>query len=210
MNSRLDFTVVVPTRDRPDQLARCLRAVAALDYPRERFEVVVADDGSSRPLTAVLEAAELAALRLVSRPASGPSSARNAGAAAAGGRWLAFTDDDCDPAADWLRRLRSRLEEAPAAVVGGRAVNALTRNRYASASQLLIEYLHGYYNRRPDDARFLTSNNLALSMDVFDRIGGFDERFPLAGGEDRELGHRARRLGYRLLYAPEAVVHHFH
>jgi GT2 family glycosyltransferase len=210
MTSGLDFSIVIPTRDRAAQLARCLDALARLDYPPDRLEVVVVDDGGRQPLRAVFDSATLPNLRVVTLTGVGPATSRNAGAAAASAPLLAFTDDDCEPAPDWLRALERRLSGTPGAIVGGRAVNALTRNRYAAASQLLVDYLHGYYNRPPADARFLTSNNLALSAEVFRRIGGFDERFGRAGGEDRELGHRARRLGHRLVYAPEAVVHHFH
>src|SRR3990172_7747823 len=84
---------------------------------------------------------------------AGPASARNTGAAQARGEFLAFTDDDCRPAPDWLRGLALRLTQSPDCVIGGRTTNALPDNPYSSASQLLIDYLYSYYNADPDRAR---------------------------------------------------------
>jgi GT2 family glycosyltransferase len=206
MTTRPDVSVIVPTRDRPGQLARCLGALARLELDGRALEVVVVDDGSDTPV----ELGQRPGLRALRLRGAGPAAARNAGAAAARAPVLAFTDDDCEPERDWLRVLASRLAGTPGAVVGGRAVNAVGRNRCAAASQLLLDYLHGYYNLEPDDARFLTSNNLAVRAGDFARLGGFDESFGLAGGEDRELGFRARRLGHPLVYEPRAVVRHHH
>ena len=98
----------------------------------------------------------------------------------------------------------------PQHMVGGRTVNALTNNPYATASQLLVNYLYEYYNRDPDHARFFTSNNLALPAELFHRIGGFDVRLTRAAGEDRDLCARWLEQGYGLFYEPAAVVCHAH
>jgi GT2 family glycosyltransferase len=209
MSGQPTFSVVVPTRDRPVQLERCAGALAALDYPPERVEVVVVDDGSrTAPRAGVSALGDR--VRLVSQHPSGPASARNRGAAEACGAYLVFTDDDCAPAADWLSALERRLEGSPGATIAGRAVNALSANPYATASQLLVDYLYVYFNADGDRAAFLTSNNIAVAAEVFREIGGFDESFRLAGAEDRELCHRLRARGHPVVYAPEAVVHHAH
>jgi GT2 family glycosyltransferase len=123
---------------------------------------------------------------------------------------LAFTDDDCRPAPDWLSTLGVRFAGAPDHAVGGRTLNALPDNRYSAASQLLIDYLYAYYNANGGLARFFASNNVALPRDRFHAVGGFDDRWPLAGGEDRELCDRWLQGGHGMLYAPEAVVYHAH
>ena len=71
-----------------------------------------------------------------------------------------------------------------------------------------LDYLYEYYNRNHEQARFLASNNFALSVSCFHAIGGFDTTFSFAGGEDRDLCDRCLLHGYRLIYAPEALVHH--
>lgn len=211
MSDAIDFSVVIPTYNRPRELAVCLESVAQLDYPRERFEVLVVDDGSETPLEPVI-AQHRADLRitLIRQARGGPARARNCGAAAARGRILAFTDDDCAPAPDWLSRLAASLDGTAVRVAGGRTVNALADNTYAAASQLLIDYLYAYFNRTPGSVWFLASCNIALSADVFRALGGFDPAYPRAAAEDRDFCDRLRTSGYRMTHAKDAVVYHRH
>ena len=205
------FSVVVPTYNRPERLAVCLAALDHLDYPRDRFEVIVVDDGSARPPDATVAVfRDRLAVALVAAPHAGPAAARNTGAARAAGTHLAFTDDDCAPDPGWLQALAISLVAAPHALVGGRTVNALPDNPYATASQLLVDYLYGYYNTEAGGARFFASNNMALATDRFHALGGFDTTFPLAAGEDREICDRWRAHGWPLVYAPAAIVRHAH
>jgi GT2 family glycosyltransferase len=204
-------TVIVPTRDRHEQLRGCLEALAALDYPRERLEVVVVDDAGGRePLEPLLGAhRESLQLQLLSAGGRGPAAARNAGIAAAGGELLAFTDDDCRPEPGWLAAL-ARAIGGRERIAGGRTVNALTGNRFSSASQAITDEVYAHYNAEPQRAGFLASNNLAGPAAAFERLGGFDERFALAAGEDRDLCTRWLEQGGELVYERAAVVRHAH
>lgn len=95
------FSIVVPTYRRPQALRRCLAALSRLDYPRERFEVLVVDDGSDEsPEPIVTEARGTVNARLIQQDHAGPARARNRGAAEATGTFLAFTDDDCEPVSE--------------------------------------------------------------------------------------------------------------
>ena len=151
-----------------------------------------------------------ARVRMVSQPGSGPGTARNRGASEARGEVLVFLDDDCAPDPAWLDELDLALAARPGAGVGGRTVNALPGNPYSSASQALIDYLYEYYNREAAKEPMFTTSNLALPREEFERIGGFDQRFSRAGGEDRELCLRWARSGRELRYAPRAIVRHAH
>ena len=204
-------SVVVPTRDRPRALQRCLHALAALDHPRERLEVVVVDDGGTADLSEALRApADGLRVRVLRQAHGGPAGARNAGADAADGQILAFTDDDCAPAPDWLRALLGALAPGPHVAVGGRTVNGLTSNPFAAASQAVQDLVYAHYNADPAAAGFVASNNLAMHRAGFRAVGGFDgARFPGAS-EDRDLCDRWRAAGRRLVYADAAVVWHFH
>ncbi len=213
MGERQPFlSIVVPTYRRPGPLAQCLEALAELDYPRDRFEVLVVDDGSGDPpRDAVERRRDRLDVALIEMPRNGgPAGARNAGAARARGDLIAFTDDDCAPAPDWLGVLAARHAAAPDQAIGGYTVNLLTENPYSSASQLLIDYLYQYYNREEGLASFFASNNLAIPAQLFRQVGGFDTSFPLAAAEDRELCDRWCELGHRMTYAPEAIVYHRH
>lgn len=204
-----DFSVIIPTYNRPMQLGHCLTALTRLDYPRDQFEVIVVDDGSVVPV------AEVAAsfrprldLTLLSVPNAGPAAARNLGAARARGRYLAFTDDDCAPDRGWLRALDARASETPGTILGGRTLNALPGNLCSTLSHLVVEVAYTSYNIDPDHARFFASNNLAVPAGPFRNLGGFDPEFTTA--EDRDLCARWLRRGGRLVYAPEAVIYHAH
>src|SRR3954454_22223637 len=107
-------SVIVPTRDRLRPLERCLAALGQQSY--EPIEVLVVDDGSRSSGLAALVAAYDA--RLIPGPRRGPAAARNAGAHAARGAFLCFTDDDCEPESEWVEWLVRRLRSGADAVAG--------------------------------------------------------------------------------------------
>ena len=207
----IDASIVIPTYDRPRQLRGCLRSLTRLKYDADRFEVLVVDDGSLTPLDVVVapfkDALQVTLLRQAN---AGPGQARNAGARAARGRWLAFTDDDCRPDPDWLTRLGAVLDHCPDSIVGGRTVNLLPRNPYSAASHLIVDMAYDFYNGNLEAARFFASNNMAVPRDLFLRLGGFHTDFFRHASEDRELCDRWRHLGHPLRYAADAVVRHGH
>ena len=205
------FSIVIPTYNRPAQLAVCLQACARLDYPSDRFEVIVVDDGGIAPLDDVINRCHRAmTFKLLRQKNAGPAAARNRGASEATGDFLVFTDDDCAPASSWLQTLAAECVASPDCAVGGKTLNALTNNLYSTTSQLLISYLFSYYNAVPHAARFFPSSNLAFPTKQFRAIGGFDVTYPRAAAEDRELCDRWLHQGYRMIYAPDAVVYHAH
>ena len=205
------LSIVIPTYNRPERLQQCLQSLTKLDYPRDRFEVVVVDDGSRMSLAPIAEPFESSlSLRLIRQANAGPANARNTGAAAAHGDYLVFTDDDCQPDVGWLMALAKALQEVPQALVGGCTINALPDNLYSTASQLLIDYLYDYYNQTKKEATFFASNNFAMPRSLYQQLGGFDTSFPLAAGEDREFCDRWRHHGFAMHYAPAMQVYHSH
>src|SRR5919107_2893076 len=164
MSAELPFlSVIVPTFQRPDGLSRCLDALAAQELPRARFEVVVVDDGSAEPPRAIVSRfMPRLDVRLIVQQNAGPAAARNAGAAAARGTLLVFTDDDCRPDPRWLRVIADAAARHPDCAIGGRVQNALGDGLYSTASQLLIEFLYEYYNVGESTGRFFITSNLAF------------------------------------------------
>jgi GT2 family glycosyltransferase len=129
--------------------------------------------------------------------------------AAARGRYLAFTDDDCRPTPEWLETLDRHLHSTPDRLIGGRTTNGLESNAFSTASQVIVEIAYAFYNPTPETATFFASNNLAAPKARFLELGGFDPAFRVAS-EDRELCDRWRHAGGQLLYAPDVVVTHSH
>jgi GT2 family glycosyltransferase len=212
--SKKVFSVIVPTYSRSSALARCLRALRSLEYPQGAYEVIVVDDGSEALHRRAMEVhCRDAGVTLLRQANAGPAAARNAGAAVANGRYLAFIDDDCEPAPDWLTRLATSGAFAIEAAVGGKTVNATPENLYSAANQALIDYLYRYYGDGANDKErrgFFATNNFAVPRETFRVLGGFDETYTFAAGEDREFCDRWVTQGYGLVYAPDAVVYHTH
>jgi GT2 family glycosyltransferase len=203
------FSIIVPTRNRPEQLLNCLNSIACLNYPKDHFEILIVDDGSQAyPASVIKRFKDRLDIILIEQSRSGPAAARNAGARKAKGSYLAFTDDDCMPAQDWLERLRDRFERNPNDAIGGRTVNALPDNPFAATSQIIIDAVYGYKNRDPEKALFFASNNLALPARVFRAVGGFHPGFVTS--EDREFCDRLVWKGYGMVYDPEIVIYHAH
>ena len=201
------FSVVIPTAGRPRYLEGCLEALARVEPPVGGFDVIVVNDRGGPAIDAVVgTAAGPIDARVVAPDGTGPSAARNAGAEAASGTYIAFTDDDCEPRPAWLVALGAALNANSGAAAGGRTVNGVPGNRGAVASQVVVDALHSQFNRDPSSPRFFASSNVALPRDEFLAVGGFDPAFRYA--EDREFCERWLRSGRRFVSAPEAVVDH--
>lgn len=205
------FSIIIPTYNRPSHLTQFLKACVKLDYPRDRFEIVIVNDGSPTSMESITQCfSNQLRIVLIQQCNSGPAVARNTGAALADGMFLVFMDDDCMPAPDYLTMLDVEFKKFDQLIIGGKTLNALPQNLYSTASQLLIDYLYQYYNINQEKASFFTSNNFTLSAAQFSTIGGFDPNFPLAGGEDREFCDRWLCTGHEMRYVPELQMHHGH
>ena len=198
MDAPAEISVIIPARNATATLPDVLAGVAE-QRSVDRFEVVVVDDGSVDG-TGELAAASAVVDRVVRQEGIGPGRARNAGAAAARGRLLAFLDADCRPTPDWLRAGVAALDRA--------------------------DLVLGETRPRPDQARgpfdrtlsvvggspLFESANLFVRRELFERLGGFESWLgPRRGkelGEDVWFGWRARRAGARVsACAKRAQIH---
>ena len=205
------ISIVIPTYNRPEKLKECLESLTELEYSRDSYEVIVVDDGSKISLESVVENFNnQIEITLLKQKNAGPATARNTGAKQAKGEFLAFTDDDCKPAPDWLNQIAACFAKKPDCLIGGKTINILSENPFSTASQELINYLYSYYNRDPEQATFFASNNIAISKERFQKIGGFDTTYPRAAAEDREFCDRWLQYGNQMIYVPEVNVYHAH
>ncbi len=203
------LSVVIPTYQRPALLVACLQSLAQQDYPRERFEVIVVDDGGCLDETSLN--AQFAAqfdLTLIRDTHGGPGTARNTGARHARGTWLYFVDDDCQLMPDMLTMLATRFERHPNAAIAGACADAHPRNVWSAASQAQLDAVVSYYNRGPDHATSCAGSHWAVPAALFRTLGGYDVRF--LNSEDRDVVDRWLTSGHTLVYAPELVVTHLH
>lgn len=205
----MKFSVIIPTRNRPQSLAACLRSFCRLDYPPGHWEIIVVNDGGAESFAALNGELQMSLpLQLVCVEHAGPASARNAGARLAQGEILAFTDDDCRVAHDWLQAYSRGFASGDYDALGGRCRTPENSQPAERAWQHLVDFLYDFMRNGNGDALLLMSNNVAYRRDVFELVGGFDESFPLAAAEDMELSYRLIIGGYRQRHYPEAQVWH--
>lgn len=207
--SDVKFSIIIPTYNRPRQLHNCLSSLVTLNYPRELFEVIVVDDGSRTEQSAVIgTVVRKLDISLVKQKNLGPAAARNVGAKHAKGDFLVFIDDDCYPDVQWLKVLAQQLQKNPQCLIGGRTINALLDNPYAATSQLIFDVVYQHYNANTKHTLFLGANSMAVSVQLFQSLCGFNINFRTA--EDREFCDRWLTQGYSMHYCADAIVYHTH
>jgi glycosyltransferase involved in cell wall biosynthesis len=193
------LSVVIPARDATASLAATLRGLAEQDI-EEPFEVIVVDNGSSDRTAELAEEDPLPVKVIRRAPGDGPGVARNEGAAAATGRWIAFTDADCVPTAGWLRQGLASL--ARAELVQGAVL--------PDPSSVLMPFDHTVWVRRRSG--LFETANLFVSKQAFERVGGFQDISETASerpfGEDAWFGWRLVRAGVSFEFSEQALVHH--
>lgn len=198
------FSVVICTLDRPVELARALRSVLA-DAALLR-ELWVMDQSAGDDTGRMIRAAfpDESRLRHVRLSFRNKSRAANAAARAAGGAFLAFTDDDCEVKPGWLAALKSGFDRHPCAAVAGGIESAAVSPGGPEAVVLSV----GDFRR----LGFCGGGNVAVRKGAYLRVGGLDEAMGpgtgMRAGEDLDLFYRLLVAGGTLLKAPEAVVRH--
>jgi GT2 family glycosyltransferase len=199
----LRASVVVATRDRAASLARLLDALERQTVPRDAFEIVIVDDGSRDETSVVLErhrARAGGAFTALRHPDSrGPAAARNLGWRSACGRVVAFTDDDCLPEPAWLAEGLAAIDSGAGIVMGRTIAEPGAPGPGEPFSRAMVV--------DHEDGRYPTCN-VFYRRRALEEVGGFDEGFRYACGEDTDLAWRAKAAGHRSTFAPAAVVEH--
>jgi mycofactocin system glycosyltransferase len=203
-------SIIIPVMDRADELARCLDSIAKLDYPKEKLEVIVVDDGSKDNSKEV--AASSGAVVLDSGgTGTGPAAARNCGSKAARGELLAFIDSDCIASPQWLMELIGLFEDPEVAAAGG-LVDGMHTSSYLDRYELVMSSLtlgnRERSGQKGEDTFYLPSCNMLVRSSAFRSSAGFDPEMHV--GEDVDLSWRLRDSGHRIIYMPKGKVGHEH
>ena len=194
------MSIVVPVRDMDEQLPVLLETLERQTLGRDRFEVVIADDGSESG-----SPAELATLdghvRVVRESRRNSYAARNRGIEAAAAGTIALCDADCLPEPDWLERGLSALESAD--IVGGRV-------RFVAPAEssiwALLDMSTFLDQERAVRSGYAVTANMFFRRELFTRVGGFDESLPNQG--DYDFVRRCVAAGAKLAFARDATVRH--
>lgn len=203
-------SIVIPVKDRADELQRCLASLLLLDYPKERLQVIVVDDGSCDD-SAVVARRSGALVVPSGGTGRGPAAARNVGARSATGEILAFIDSDCSASTSWLAELLPAFNDPKMAAVGGQVDGMCTESavdRYEAVMSSLSLGSRERTGNSGDDTFYLPSCNLLVRRTVFLGVGGFEDTMHV--GEDVDLTWRLRDRGWTIAYLPAGRVLHEH
>ncbi len=212
-----ELSVVIPTYNRRETLARVLRGLDDQTLPSGAYEVIVVDDGSGDGTSELLKAFRGAfRLQTIAQKNTGPAGARNRGVRAASGEIIVFLGDDTVPEREFLE---VHLQSHRAA--GSRKVAVLGYTGWPRERRV-TPFLHhineyglqfGYELIEDPDAvpfNFFYTSNISAPRQALLDVGLFDTTFPDAAWEDIELSYRLFQSGSVIVYRPRAVVRHHH
>jgi len=189
------FSVIIPTANRNELLAKCLDCLkqSIQLFNEDEVEVIVTDDGKNN------EAKEFIAknytwVKWIEGPKKGPAANRNNGAKNANGEWLIFLDDDCEPTETWIISFEKHINNY--SILEGKTIADRERKTLAEESPINIS------------GGQLWSCNFAIKKTLFNEIGGFDENFPYASMEDVDFRIRIEKRKINYLFVQDAVVIH--
>lgn len=220
----VSVSAVICTRDRPEDIARCLASLGRCMPPPS--EVIVVDNAPRNDATARAVHA-FAHVRYVREDRPGLSHARNAGIEAATGEVIAFTDDDVELPEDWIARLAAPFTDPEVAGVTGLVLPADLSGEAACLFEFGIggfgyvlhrrrfdrDYLRTSWWRPPDVWKMGAGANMAVRRAALADVGLFDPRLGAGASgcsEDSEFWFRLLRAGHVCIYDPAAVVFHIH
>ena len=199
-----DISVIVPVKDNQEGVNRFLKSFfethQRASFPRE---IIFVDNRSKIPLTISEQLREYnLSIKIIHCLGRGPACARNAGSREARGSWFLFTDGDCVPTETFLSGYFSALNGAVAYAGNVKALGTDRLSRYYDSQQILVP--PKVHTKLP---QYIVTANALVWRDAFEMVNGFDETYPLAGGEDIDLGFRLSEIG-RLSYASTSCVMH--
>ncbi|VVB87945.1 Glycosyltransferase AglE [uncultured archaeon] len=193
-------SILLATYNRKSWLEECLESLFNQDYPKERYEIIVINDGSNDGTEKVLRAYEKKAPCTFiwhTQRNQGKTVALNTGLNnTTKGEIVLFTDDDCVADKNWIKNLLSAFKDEKVGGVGGKILAYKPKNH--------VEKYGVFFDQ--EGSVSLATGNAAYRSHVVKSVGGFDTQ--LIGLEDIDFGVRVRGKGYKLKYTPEAIIYH--
>lgn len=215
------LSVLICTRNRAGDLRDALNSLAAQDPPGELCEAVVVDNGSIDTTPEVVSrfaAPDWLSVRYVYEAVVGLSHARNTGTTVAQGKIIAFIDDDAIADRMWIRgHLEPYQGDPEVACVGGKSLGLWLGQRpdwFSPRFDMMLGC--GGFGDRPRTLRYPDKplgGNMSIRKDILTKLGGFSTQLgrrdrSLLSNEECEFFYRVWKMGYKMVYAPNAVIYH--
>lgn len=199
-------SVIIPVYNDNRRLELCLEALERQTYPKDAYEIVVIDNGSTEDVASVV--AKFDRAKLVYEPRPGSYIARNKGLEITKGEVIAFTDSDCIPQPQWIEKGVASLLEVPnCGLVAGR-IDLFFQKPDAPTPVEIFESVELNFNQdqKLKDDRYGMTANVFTFKRVLDEVGYFNEQ--LKSGGDRYWGQKVHESGYQQVYDDQALVLH--
>jgi len=195
-------SIIIPTHNSALTLGQTIQACLAQDYPREKLEIIVVDDGSRDDTKRVVEKFPV---RYIYQERKGPASARNNGWRNSKGEAMCFIDADCIPYRDWVSRLTQHYNQDGVGAVAGSYAIGDSRYLLDKFVHYEIKYRHSMMNEYTNS---FGTYNVLIKQPVFKELGGFDPCYCNASGEDSDFSYRIIKAGHKIRFEKDALVSH--
>lgn len=200
-------SVIIPSYNSEAVIAQCLEKILEQSYPRNCYEVIVVDNASTDASAAIIKSFPVK-YWYEARP--GPAAARNSALKQARGEYILFIDADClasrDLIANHIQAHRALKLKDPAVKVIGGGIGGINRNYWAWCDHYCSWYLNHPKLKPRFEEHHLPTANLSVNCSGFETRDWFDET--MRYGEDSMFCKQAIQKGWKLYFAPEAMLYH--
>lgn len=203
------ISIIIPVRDQADDLAECLHSLVNVDYPKDRLEIIVVDDGSRKKAATDITSPDIRIIR--QEKSLGPATCRNIGAENARGDILAFIDADCMAGKNWLKEIVPFFQVVEVGAVGGYVEGYYRKSlldRYEAIASSLNMGERIIIESKSTSGFYVPTANMLVDREAFKNAGSFQAGLYI--GEDVDFCWRLKNLGLWLLYVPLGKVAHKH
>lgn len=203
------ISIIIPVRNRPDEIKTCLESLLLLDYPADKLEIIVVDDASDDHTPGIVKQFNVSLISLKTNHKA--PYCRNLAAGKAKGDILAFIDSDCTADIKWLSDLIRAFPDPRVGAAGGRIDGFFKTGRLDRYEEVNSSLIIGTHIKRSSDADkffYVPSCNLLVKKDLFLTLGGFNPE--LVVGEDVDLCRRIQNAGSAVEFRPNGTVFHRH
>ena len=199
---RPNVSVIIPTYNSAATIGSTIEGCLSQDYPREKIEIIVVDDGSEDNTKDV---ARKFPVKYISQKRGGPASARNNGWRNSKGEVLCFIDADCVPYKDWVSKLVRHCDKKDVGAVAGSYAVDGSKYLLDTFVHYEIKYRH---SMMPEFSNSFGTYNVLIKRSAMKELGGFDPSYFRASGEDSDLSYRLIKAGHKIYFEREALVSH--
>ncbi|MBI2134865.1 glycosyltransferase [Candidatus Woesearchaeota archaeon] len=198
------ISIVIPAFNAEKTIANCIYSLINQSYQKNKYEIIVVDNGSTDNTLNILKRFENR-IKILKERKKGAYYARNSGIKSAKGQIVAFTDSDCVAGRKWLFYLNKSFQNKNAKIVGGKTRSLLLNNSFQ-------KYCDRFCNTQDISfsckAPYFGAGNMAIRKSVLDKVGLFNES--LKSGADVDICHRIIKSKKDVCYEPRAIINHYY